>query len=114
VMHFFFLCSNSYYNNENGDKVTPSLPPDLEPIKSKQPAHHKLSQPIELESLFQSAVVTNDGSSSVADDYKRFQSHPSRKQSLMKCKAISEIIGSIQQVIDNLFQKYAIRRADLC
>jgi hypothetical protein len=97
-----FVCGNCIYEDEGKTKKKPI-------VDGVTPSPQVVSTPINLEALFTDAV--GDGADNQnQQDFHRFQSHPSRQKSLLKCQSLASIVSATQFVINQQISGYTLFR----
>jgi hypothetical protein len=78
-----------------------------------EPGQQVLSKPIQLEAVFKEAYLEKPTDDDTKFDYKRYQSNPSRQQSLMKSTSFSKLIALTQLEIDNRVANYTLLKCSI-
>lgn len=101
-----FICGNCFFYTKYNKKA--SKPSITDIVAGPQ----IISEPIELESLFTAALEGGTDDDHLID-YHRFQSHPSRLQSLMQCPAFARLLSLVQVAIDDRVSNYALYKCSI-
>jgi len=97
-----FICGNCFFYDVKKVKTRPY-------VIGVEASPQVLSNKIQLEALFSDAIGTGTDDETNCDS-RRFQSHPSRMQSLMKNQAFSKIVSLTQLAIDKHVTGYSVHK----
>mmetsp|Transcript_10026 Transcript_10026/g.18798 ORF Transcript_10026/g.18798 Transcript_10026/m.18798 type:complete len:326 (+) Transcript_10026:119-1096(+) len=100
-----FICGNCIFYNKSGCKSRPF-------IGGIDPSPSIVSRPIVLETLFKDALEGGTDNEALRDFF-RYQSHPSRQQSLMKHPAFARLVALTQSAIDQRVRNYVVHKCSI-
>lgn len=101
-----FICGNCFFY----DKAQKKCKPLIMGIEASQQI---LSKPIQLEAVFKEASLGKVTDDEPLFDNKRYQSNPSRQQSLMKDTSFSKLIALTQLAVNSRVANYTLLKCSI-